>query len=187
MTWIILGIIALMLMPFMGCVAVPYLDETECPESEGGSTGTLEIIAMDDLGAQPALTADTHTIATDWPLVDAANAGWSQWRILEDTLTFSEEPTDSGRVTINVAGTIVGDDATKRYILAKMNAGCCKFAVGITSNDGITYVIPNVRFRRNFTLGLGGTNDDRVEYTLAISKVGKPAYIYTGAFLRLTA
>ena len=179
---------ALAFMPFLGaCVVVPNIDDQDCAQAEGGTTGRLEIIAMDDVDTIPDPDTESWTISSDVTLVDAAVAGFSTWGFLEDTLIMNEEATDTGRVNLQIAGTIVGDSTTKRYILNKMNSGCCKFLVGLTTNDGLTYLVPNVKFRRNFTTGLGGDNDDRVQYDVAISKIGQPAYLYTGTFPRFTA
>lgn len=183
---LLLALAALAFMPMMSCVVVPDIDAEDCSQAEGGTTGKLEIIAMDDVGSIADPDTDTWTISTDVTLADAAVAGFSTWGFLEDTLILNEEATDTGRVNLQIAGTIVGDSTTKRYILSKMNSGCCKFLIGLTTNDGLTYLVPNVKFRRNFTTGLGGDNDDRVQYDVAISKIGQPAYLYTGAFTRKT-
>ena len=164
----------------MACITIPNINATSCVTSDGGTTGILKIVSMADVDTIPGVTADTWTVATDVTLTTGTD--WADWHLLEDTLQMTEEPTDSGRVNITVSGTIVADDAAKRYTLKEMNSGCCKYALSFTTNDGVTYLIDKMKFRRTFTTGLGGDNDDRTEYTFTATKIGKPAYVYTGAY-----
>lgn len=165
----------------MNCIVVPAIVADWCPDNEGGIK-SIHIIAEGDLGDTPAVDAGTWTVSTDVPLVDAANAGWVSWDFLEDSASHQESGQDSGRIQHTVNYTIPKDSAVKRYILATMAAGCCKFALGYTDNNDVTKLIRNLKLRYEYNTGLGGDNDDSNEYVVSMTKIGKAAYIYTGNF-----
>lgn len=169
----------------MACLVVPAIVSDWCPDNEGGIQ-TLRVIASDDHGDIPAVDADTWTVSTDIPLTDATNAGWVEWDVLEDSASHTESIQDSGRAQHTLSFTLPKDTATKRRIMAVMSSGCCKFTFGYTDNNGMSKVIPNMKVRYEYNTGLGGDNDDSNEYVVTASKIGKPAYDYTGAFLAQT-
>lgn len=166
----------------MACLNVPAIASDWCPDNEGGIQ-TLYLIAQDDHGTLPAVDADTWTISTDIPLTDALVAGWVSWDFLEDSCSHTESIQDSGRAQHTLTFTLPKDTATKRYLMSTMSAGCCKFSVGYTDNNGLTKVIPGMKLRHEYSTGLGGDNDDSNEYVVSLTKIGKPAYHYSGAFL----
>lgn len=172
----------------MSCLIVPAITSDWCADNGGNEGGikSIHIIAEDDHGDLPAVTVDTWTIGTDIPLVDATNAGWVSWDVQEDTASHQEAIQDSGRAQHTLTFTLPKDTATKRYVLATMTGGCCKFSIGYTDNNGMTKVIPGMKVRYEFNSGLGGDNDDASEFIVTASKIGKPAYHYTGAFLAQT-
>lgn len=162
------------------CVQVTEIDDIACGENEAG-VETINIISDNDLTFPlPAVDADTHTISTDVVLVDALVAGFVSWKFLEDNCKHDETSNDNGQYEHLIELKIPKDDAAKRTLFKKMNSRCCRYTVIYTDKNGMSKLIPTMKFKDNFTTGNGGDNNDNNEYTVQFTKTGEKAYTYEG-------
>ena len=165
----------------MGNIKVPaFIDDVVCAENEPG-VRTIHIIGEDDLTYPlPAVTADTRSIETDLVLVDAAAAGFEEWKYLEGTGIHTEDSNDNKLYDHLIELIVPGDSAIKRYTFDCMTRGCSKFAAIYTDENGVQKFVDKLSFAYQYTTGRGGENNDRNQYTLQFSKSGAAAFIYTG-------